>query len=78
MRRLPDEVWIDAFSARCVCPVHGEQGPEVEYLAGVAPCGCVWTSDADGRMLASSAALPGQPGESELAGVLRNGSENAG
>jgi hypothetical protein len=77
MRRLPDEVWINGLTARVVCPVHGEQGPAVEYMAGVAPCGCVW-SLSDGHMIASPGALSGEPGAAELADVLQTGGENAG
>ncbi len=38
MRR---RVMID-WTGRCLCPVHGRQELEVEYEAGLAPCGCVW------------------------------------
>ena len=34
MSVLPDEVWINGLTACVVCPVHGEQAPEVEYQAG--------------------------------------------
>jgi hypothetical protein len=31
-----------SLEGRCICPVHGVQGPDVEYEVGFAPCGCAW------------------------------------
>ena len=74
MRRLSDEVWINGLTARVVCPVHGEQGPAVEYQAGPASCGCEFIQLAGGVLRAIR-----QP-ETTAAAVpeLQTGAQNAG
>jgi hypothetical protein len=40
--RLPASDVLISLEGRCICPTHGEMGPDVEYMPGVAPCGCFW------------------------------------
>lgn len=40
-----------SLEGRCICPVHGELGPDAEYESGFAPCGCAWLPIAQSGLL---------------------------
>jgi len=60
-----------SLEGRCICPVHGVLGPDVEYQVGRAECGCTWEAG-PGLILRSKMPLPDPQITCPMLQIIRN------